>query len=241
MRILTWNLDAPVQTSKKATRINAAIAQIDADVICLTEAFPHNIPSTQNVVVSGKQSLPTSRWKNAEDRGAAKVILWSRWGWQAVDVLGSPNLPAGRFIYAQTTPPNGDRIHVIGVGIPWAAYRDNECQQNWAGFLRYVSILRDDILPKLPQDRTIILGDTNMRFNAKSMHGSSKKGQIALAETLQDYHICTAGLVDPNSGKNMVDHIILSADFNLQRVAILKQTILKDAPHAPVIADILIE
>ena len=95
MKVLNWNTQADrlsVRTPR-FERSRQLVARHDADVICLTEAFPESMPEGGETVTSG-----LSEWKRHEDRGARKVVLWSRFGWTDVDRTGSESLPKGRFV-----------------------------------------------------------------------------------------------------------------------------------------------
>ena len=81
MKILNWNTQWLGPRSQKGRFKTATelIAGYDADVICLTEARPESMPSGGQTITSELSGAGTM-----ENRGARKVVLWSRFGWTNV-------------------------------------------------------------------------------------------------------------------------------------------------------------
>ena len=167
MKVLNWNTQADrlsVRTPR-FERSRQLVTRHDADVICLTEAFPESMPEGGDTVTSD-----LSGWKKHENRGARKVVLWSRFGWTDVDRRGSQRLPDGRFVRATTTF-EGTGLTVVGMCIPYRDYRTRErwwgsgTKRPWEGACEYLNALRDDILaqPRF-RKRTILLGDFNLEI-----------------------------------------------------------------------------
>ena len=78
----------------------------------------------------------------AESGGGRKVVLWSRFGWRNVDTLGSPHLPEGRYIRAETEVA-GQTWTIIDMCIPYHAYRTGDKwgdkrMKAWEGACRYL-------------------------------------------------------------------------------------------------------
>ena len=121
MRILNWNTQADRLRAgtAKFERLRHLVTSHEADVICLTEALPESMPEGGETVASH-----LSGWKH-EARGARKVVLWSRFGWTAVDTRGDGKLPEGRFVRA-TTNLDGTDLTFVGMCIPYSGYRTNE-------------------------------------------------------------------------------------------------------------------
>ena len=122
MRILNWNTQwaSPRGRTGRFQRIQQLIAGYDADVICLTEASPETMPDGGQTI-----SSELSGAGNMENRGGRKVVLWSRYGWNNVDTIGSPDMPPGRFVKATTCAGN-EEWTIIGMCIPYAHYRNHE-------------------------------------------------------------------------------------------------------------------
>ena len=70
MRILNWNTQADRHRadSNKLRSIKELVASYDADVICLTEAYPEAMPNGDRTIASG-----LSGWGWPEDRGATAI------------------------------------------------------------------------------------------------------------------------------------------------------------------------
>ena len=180
MKVLNWNTQAD-RLSVRAPRFERSrqlVARHDADVICLTEAFPESMPEGGETVTSG-----LSEWKRHEDRGARKVVLWSRFGWTGVDRTGSESLPEGRFVRATTTFTGRD-LTVVGMCIPYRDYRTTErwwgirTKGRWEGACEYLDALRDDILAQPGfRERTILLGDFNLEIPPRKYPPREKRGQ----------------------------------------------------------------
>jgi endonuclease/exonuclease/phosphatase family metal-dependent hydrolase len=228
LRLVTWNLQADQQSAPRRKLIRDVLLQLDADILCLTEAFPHNIPADDPQSILSSE---LSDWK-PEDKGARKVILWSRWGWTQTDTIGSPRLPEGRFIAATTQMPSGQTLNIVGVCIPWHGYRTNsrwndQRKGRWQGNIDYLNALREDVLsqPHFGQ-HTIILGDFNLQIPPMGYPSKAHEINPIRQQTFQNYRIPTAELASEQADfervieqdKPVVDHIALTPD--LQPVAL---------------------
>ena len=182
MKILNWNTQADRLSvgTAKFERLCQLVIDHDADVICLTEAFPELLPDGGETVTSN-----LSEWKH-EARGARKVVLWSRFGWTDVDRGGSENLPEGRFVRATTTLEGID-LRVVGMCIPYERYRTDanrwgiKKRNRWEGACEYLDILREDILVQATfRQKSILLGDFNLQIPPK---GYPEKKEHSESET----------------------------------------------------------
>ncbi len=142
MRILNWNTqgDKVQPGTTKFAMARELIVSHDADVICLTEAFPESMPDVGHTIMSELSGAGTK-----ENRGARKVVLWSRFGWKNIDTIGTDKLPEGRFVCA-TTECDGSLINFIGMCIPYRGYR----KRNWQGACEYMDALRDQFFRSQP-------------------------------------------------------------------------------------------
>ena len=123
MRILNWNTRwiGPRSRQDRFAKARALIARYDPDVICLTEARPETMPDAGHTITS-----EISGAGNIENRGARKVVLWSRFGWRDVDKLGSPRLARGKIHQRHDWGRLGKLGRLVGMCIPYHAYRTNE-------------------------------------------------------------------------------------------------------------------
>ena len=220
MRILNWNTQADrlrVGTSK-FSKVRQLIATHDADVICLTEAIPESMSEGGHTVPSN-----LSNWSH-EDRGARKVVLWSRYGWTDIDSNGSNSLPEGRFVCATTTFEGTDLIF-IGMCIPYRDYRTKETiwgdkrKDRWQGACEYLDILREDILTRARfQQRSILLGDFNLQIPPRGYPGKRSVVNQKREATFSGWTIPTEGACeDLTLDRPFIDHVAFSPDIQTRR------------------------
>ena len=212
MRILNWNTQW-LSPRSRGGRFEAALALIEghrADVICLTEARPETMPGGGQTIMSERSGSG-----QIENRGARKVALWSRHGWRSVDTLGSPRLPEGRFVRAETDIA-GQAWTVVGMCIPYHAYRVGEKwgaqrMSTWEGACRYLDALREDVLPALEErEQTILLGDFNLQIPP---FGYPRAGNAVDQKRQATF----AGWLIPTSGirQHYIDHVAMSTDLQV--------------------------
>ena len=216
MKVLNWNTQAD-RLSVRTPRFEKSrqlVARHDADVVCLTEAFPESMPEGGETVTSD-----LSEWKRHEDRGARKVVLWSRFGWTDVDRTGSGNLPEGRFVRATTTF-DGTDLTVVGMCIPYRDYRTRErwwgtkTKGRWEGACEYLDALCDDILAQRGfRKRTILLGDFNLEIPPRGYPPRKSVVNRKREAAFSGWTVPTAGVWDnPALDRTFKDHVALSPD-----------------------------
>lgn len=217
MRILNWNTEfvSPRARTGKFERIRATIATYDADIICLTEAYPETMPNGGHLLRSNESGRVS-----AEARGARKVLLWSRNEWSDADSIGSVGLPEGRFIGGKTLV-DGVQWRIVGMCIPYFGYRANKkfwgdhAMRPWQGANTYLDFLARDVLTQERYRRdTVLLGDYNLHIppgkTSRQPKAVSQKCEAAFA----GWNIVTAGdRHDPALDKRFIDHIALSGDM----------------------------
>ena len=160
VRLGTWNIKWAVPGSAKGTRISAALAAPDCDILCVTEGSAGLLPGDGNIIDAGTNwgyRLPR------EDR--RKVLLWSRSPWTGVDALGSADLPGSRFIKGVTETPVGP-LTVVGACIPWDGAHvsgGRKDRRKWQDHLAWLEAFEG--LPyRNAAQRTVVLGDFNQRI-----------------------------------------------------------------------------
>lgn len=214
LKILNWNVEANRQTNRnrRSDRIRQVLSQLDMDVICLTEAHPYNFPDKGHILTS-----ELSRWGKPEEDGARKVILWSKSKWDAVDTVGSVDLPQGRFVTAITQD-----IRFVGVVIPYHAYRTTskwgeDRKVAWQGAQEYLSVLKEQILSQSAyQHKTIVLGDFNLQIPARTYPPKNSDVNRLREATFTNWNIPTAGEnVDRKLDKPFIDHVALTPDVEV--------------------------
>ncbi len=228
MKILNWNTEfvSPRAKSNKFELIRATIAACDADVICLTEAYPESVPDGGYVIKSNQSGRVP-----AETGGARKVLLWSRKQWSDVDLIGSPGLPEGRFASAKTNSAQGIEWTFVGMCIPYFGYRVNkkywgdEAMRPWQGAEIYLDGLASVVLPQdRYKRRTILLGDYNLHIPPGKASRQTKAVSQKCAATFAGWNIATAGeLNDPALDKRFIDHVALSKDIALKSMRFISR------------------
>lgn len=218
MKILNWNTQADKLRpgTVKFERVRQLIAGHDADIICLTEAFPELTPEGGH-----KETSDLSDWA-PEARGARKVVLWSRFGWTNIDKTGSANLPEGRFVCATTTF-GGKHLNFVGMCIPYHNYRVRKTwggkrKNPWEGACEYLDALREDILTRASfQRRSILLGDFNLQVPPKGYPGINSAVNQRREVTFSGWTMPTTGVRNaPELDKPFIDHIACSPDIRVQ-------------------------
>lgn len=203
-RVSVFNCEWRISSSADAAVIRQRLFASTPDIICLTEAYRDFFAGDGHLI----EATPDYGYPIVN--GRRKVMLWSRMPWTRSDVIGSVDLPPGRFVAGRTMTPIGD-VDVIGVCIPWASahVRSGNCnRQRWEDHLAYLAAL-DANLPSTPH-RTLVLGDFNQRVPRKFQPGFAFE---ALSATLLSrMKIATAGFIEP-IGKQAIDHICHSYDL----------------------------
>jgi endonuclease/exonuclease/phosphatase family metal-dependent hydrolase len=154
-----WNAEYRSPRTTAGQRITRILMDLQADVLCLTEATAALLPSDGHVICSEADYGYTH---SGERR---KVLLWSRTGWSDVDTIGSSRLPGGRFVSGRTYTPYGP-LQVLGVCIPWAAAHvstGRRDRQRWQDHLTYLDELASLIRRYASDGRLIVVGDYNQR------------------------------------------------------------------------------
>lgn len=225
LRIVEWNVQADQRTAERTRRIRARLAGLEADIICLNEAFPSDLPATaeeRNVLASG-----LSDWK-PEHLGARKVILYSRVGWDQTDPEGSPLLPEGRYVSGRvllaSTP-----IRVLGVAPPYHAYRTAEQwggrrRRVWQGNQEYWQALAAGVLPHVCAP-ALITGDFNVQFPPVRYPPAHSEAFRLAEAALSGWKIATAGIsIDGRTlDKPLVCHVAHTPDIEVTNLSVLSR------------------
>ena len=117
VRVGTWNAEWPGPTGPRGKLVEAALAALGCDVLCVTEGVAGILPG-QGSLIEGSRG-----WGDPARDNRPKVLLWSARPWTEVDRVGSERMPGGRFIedvFACTEA--GEASHgVAGFGEPTSA------------------------------------------------------------------------------------------------------------------------
>lgn len=202
--VTTWNVDwAP---PRKRDAIRERIARFcPSGVFILTEGDRAVLPEGGHAIDGGPD------WGyRVEDPSRRKVILWSDEEMSDVDIVGSPDLPPGRFAAGTLTTPEGP-VRIIAVCIPWrdAHVRTGRRKAKpWGEHIAYLEALRpllDEARQAMP---VCVAGDFNQRIPST---WTPRVARDAMAATFEGFTILTAG-EEPLSGlaEQTVDHIAVS-------------------------------
>ena len=226
IRVLNWNtqIATPRGVNWRFETVKTVVALRDADIICLTEAYPETMPSGGNIVTSG-----LSGWERHERLGARKVVLWSKHPWYDVDDLGSARLPEGRFVSAKARV-RGVELCIVGMCIPYHGYRTHESWAEkrmtyWQGACEYLDALQEEILPQERyRERTLLIGDYNLQIPPSTYPYPSAVVNKKREQTFAEWSIPTA--IDWRAmrlDKPIVDHIALSSDIRVRSVRVINR------------------
>lgn len=216
MKVLNWNAQADKAPPRdcKVREFAPAFARHDADVICLTEAFPDLMPDGGETVTSDLSGWPGGH----EERGARKVVLWSRSGWTDVDGTGDPDMPPGRFVRATTQTSAGD-ITFMAVCIPWPGSRTGPAfeppRRKWDDHETYLECL-GRMLSRAPTSRLVVVRDFNQRVRPRVR--SSRVAAALHGALVSRLTVATAAL--GHDGRRAIDHIALGADLHCRATGV---------------------
>ena len=204
MRVITWNTEWRKTTSADASIIRERLAELDPDIVCLTETHFDFLDQWGGFTVCG-----TDDWGGPTHGTRREVLLWSKNAWRNIDTTGSPNLPPGRFARATTSTATGD-VEVIGVVIPYHMSNVTTGTRNrslWELHKLYLEAM-PAITSSLPP-ASIVLGDFNQRIPSTWVPRDLRD---KLNKAMSGTEIVTTGVVQP-IGKAAIDHVAIGSAF----------------------------
>ncbi|MBU6330716.1 MAG: endonuclease/exonuclease/phosphatase family protein [Acidobacteria bacterium] len=201
VRIATWNTEWATPGTSRGDTVAAVLASLGADVIVLTEGRADLLPTGGYVIEAG------SDWGyRVEDPLRRKVLMWSRWPWIEIDMLGSEELPSGRFV-AGTVQSSLGEVRIVGLCVPWSGAHvthGRRDRRRWEDHERFLRALGPALARR---DRpTVLAGDLNQRIPPTTQ--PARVAQL-LAEVLGGFEVPTAGVTAPQ----LIDHIAHSPDL----------------------------
>lgn len=223
LTIATWNYEWRLPGSADALLIRERLDQIQADIVCLTEASAALLEGEGHII----ESAADYGYPIVE--GRRKVLLWSRHPWEQADRVGHADLPPGRFVSGRTMTPAG-LIDVIGVCIPWREAHVRSGSRDrvlWQDHLAYLEGLRRILSDR--RERTLVLGDFNQRIPRQY---SPRHVFEALEAALANFRVATGGPIAP-IGKAAIDHVAHTEDLEPLKISGLSNL----APDGRTISD----
>lgn len=198
VRVVVWNLEWAPRSRRE--RIRARIGELAPDVLCAPEADRGVLPAGGHVA----EGAPD--WGYGVQEHRRKALLWSRWPLEDVDALGSPGLPAGRYVAATARAPGGP-VRVVCVCVPWrdAHVRTGRRDRGgWDEHLQYLHGLAALIRARDRDTPTVLLGDLNQRIPRAR---APRHVHDALLAALGDLTVATGGPLPGLGGRQAIDHI----------------------------------
>ena len=216
IRIGTWNTKWAKPSSIRSDIISDKLAASGCDVLCVTEGFAGILPNGGHVIDGGKD------WGYPIYKGRRKVLLWSRQPWTPhVDAVGSADLPSGRFVAGSTETLTGSCLTVVGVCIPWSGAhvrtgrKDRRLWQDHEAWLEGF----EKLCSRIPESRTIILGDFNQRIPKK---WAPQRTHEALLRAFDRFQFATQGELP--EGQRLIDHIAHTPDLARDSIGVWDKT-----------------
>ena len=215
MRIATWNVEWATPRSRRTPEILRRLADLDADVLCLTEA-DHRLLAGDGHTINAQ---PDYGYGYQATR--RKALLWSKNPWEDVDDVGHEAMPPGRFISGVTQTSLGE-LTVIGICIPWwgcrtEARRGPDRKRRWEDHGQYLECLTE-LLRCRPARRLVALGDFNQVIGAGSR--APKALQAALQAAFQTGMSIVSSELAFGQRKS-IDHIALSEDLAAESLGVI--------------------
>ena len=183
VRVATWNVKFASSRSREFRNIRERIAEIDADILVLTETTADLVPEGGYVARGGPD------WGYKDKPGRRKVLLWSRW--PITDVSNEIYVPGGRHVSATVKAPIGP-VRVHAVCVPWSLAHVSGGRKNrepWQDHIAFLQALggvlgleaEDPVIRDLP---VIVAGDINQREQPRP-YGNQKARKL-WARVLED-------------------------------------------------------
>jgi hypothetical protein len=202
VRVGVWNAQWAAPGAERGRATIRLLESLACDVLCVTEVALGLLEPTGHVI----DSEADYGYPRVGDR--RKVVLRSRRQWTAVDRVGAPELPGGRFVSGVTDTPIGP-IRFVGVCIPWRDAHVRTGRRDrapWEDHLRFLERL-PTILGAHTELPTVVLGDFNQRIPRVRQPEHVAR---ALETALGDFRVVTNGSVSRVDAP-LIDHVVVNA------------------------------
>ena len=205
LSLAIWNTEWASPGSKRESRIKQILAEIDADILCITEGYQQSWEN-EGYVISSDQDFG---YRIQE--GRRKAMLVSKEPWDDIDTFGVSTLPSGRFCAGTS-----HGIRTYGVCIPWKSAHVTTGKKNreiWEDHLSYLDGL-SDVLKKAPKS-SMVMGDFNQRVPRKYTPENVHQKLIATFEP--NYSIATSGEIK-GLEKQAIDHLAVKETIKVKSI-----------------------
>ena len=208
MKIATWNLEWARPGSTRERIIRESLLATDADVICLTEAYPETVSGQGHVIEAALGNFVADR------KAAKKVLLWARNGWRDVSTEGQFT-PLGRIVSGSTNTAYGP-MRIVGVCIPWHGSNtprfggDRQLWDDHMDFLKSLAVRLGRV-----SESTVLIGDYNQRLPRGRQ---PERVCEALEHALTGFYVATRNFVG-GDGDLAIDHIAHTPDLRMRNLA----------------------
>ncbi|MDP3849818.1 MAG: hypothetical protein Q8Q59_04885 [Luteolibacter sp.] len=200
MKLLNFNTAWAKPGSAIGKRVGRILAKADADLICLTEAFPALVSGSGHTITCDDRSGHVY----PDDR--KKVLLWSREAWSDVFISDGSEMPGGRLVSGVT-----QGLRVVGVCIPWhmahvtSGNRNREPWEDHISYLKHLAPILEEFLTR--PEPLMVVGDWNQRIPTPG--GPSKEAHFAMIAAIPEVlEIVTQGEISATGGW-VIDHLAL--------------------------------
>ncbi len=214
-RVLVWNVEWARAGTDRGREIQRLVAEARPDIICLTEGYADLLPD------DGQSIESDSDYGYRITEGRRKVILWSRTGWDEIDLVGDEELPSGRFVEGVTSTPAGS-ARVVGVCIPWRdahVRTGRKDRQPWEDHRQYLRRLSSVLEQGRSTPSQIVVGDFNQRVPRSRQPADVFSELMA---TLGDrYSLATSGEIEGAPGLS-IDHLAHTADVSCTEISVIQ-------------------
>ncbi len=212
LSIATWNAEWISRRSGRFESARTRIAELDGDILVLTETSLDLIPEGRHSALGGDD------WGYPRDESRRKVALWSKWPIEGVD--NESVQPPGRHVAATISAPDGP-LRVNAVCVPWRDAHVSTGRRDatpWSEHLAFLASLRNVLEaeredPDLAGLPVVLAGDFNQR-SGDSPYGNepTQKAWRDLLDGLDLEEVTPA---------NIIDKVALSSDFRTAKTVIL--------------------
>lgn len=205
VRILSWNLAWARGSTTRGQLLLAQICKVDPDIAVLTEV---TIPFVEKM--GGNFVLSDSDYGYKSNPARRKVAIWSKTKINNPDIIGTRELPTGRFASGYS-----EDLMIIGVCIPWSGAHVSTGRKNrkkWEDHLDYVRGLKT--LVAKHTRATVIAGDFNQRHPRRRQ---PKYAHESLRQALTYVRWTTEGQLT-GIGEQTIDHVVTSRDLKADNV-----------------------